>query len=89
MKYIYILTILLIIIYIYTVFFKAKKEKFSNSGMAISNQYCDKLAHVYHKPEVNDIEYKNKSREQIYGGVRRHTLDYETGNYFAKNNMLI
>lgn len=64
-------------------------EKFSTSGLAISDRYCDRLASTYYKPKVHCPKCKDHYGRRICGKQRRNTIDFKTGNYYTKNGMLV
>ena len=79
-----VLIIALIIFMLY--FFTPEQEKFSTSGLNMSDEYCEKLAAVYYKPRVDlSADYMNK----ICGYDRRHSIDFNTGNYFTEYGQLV
>nr|QBK88745.1 MAG: hypothetical protein LCMiAC01_04270 [Mimivirus LCMiAC01] len=78
-----IVVILLVIIFFYRPF----QEKFSTSGLAISDRYCEMLGEIYMDPSVTDLEYKYMNK--LCGARRRKTIDFKTGNYYTINGMLV
>ncbi len=63
-------------------------EKFASSGLAISNEYCDRLAYAYWKPRVNDPQIREAARENICDTRRRKTVHKPTGNYYTVDGVL-
>lgn len=73
------LIIILVIIAIFM--FMPGMEPFSNSGMNMHDEYCDRLSNVYSKCDECDRRVCDRSR--------RSTIDRPTGNYFtAAGNLL-
>lgn len=83
------LLLLVFIIAIVLIFFATKKESFSDSGLAISDRYCQKLADVYYKPENDCPNCRNTYTENICGHKRRHTVTERNGNYFYDYGVLV
>ena len=77
--------LLLVIIVIVMYLFVPKQEKFSISGLNMSDRYCDKLSTVYYKPRFG----KNLGNDKICGRVRRDSIGYDTGNYFTEGGQLV
>ena len=65
------------------------KENFSASGLAISDEYCDKLAQVYLDPSNKDPAFRAEYEQRLCGNVRRRTIDHKTGNYYTVNGVLV
>ncbi|ARF11621.1 hypothetical protein Klosneuvirus_2_57 [Klosneuvirus KNV1] len=67
--------------------FVSYREPFTDSGLAISNDYCTRLADVYYRPDdsLNRDDYRNK----ICGGIRREIVDKPTGNYYTVDGQII
>ena len=80
--------LLLVIIVIMMYFFAPRPEKFSTSGLNMSDRYCDKLSTVYYKPRAG---YKNGKifKNKVCGRERRNTIGYDTGNYFTEYGQLV
>lgn len=64
-------------------------ERFSSSGLAISDRYCTRLADVYYHPQVKCPTCRDNYLERICGKKRRHTVDEKTGNYFTQYGKLV
>jgi len=84
-----ILLILATLLIIYFMNITTNKEKFSQSGFAISDRDCKKLADVYYKPKVQDPKCRYDYEQRICGKQRRRTIDPQTGNYFTYYGQLI
>jgi len=65
------------------------KEKFSQSGLAISDRYCQKLADVYYNPKTTDVNSRFNYRKRICGKQRRNTIDNRMGNYYTDYGILV
>lgn len=87
MKNLPIIIILVILVILY--FTIPAKEKFSQSGLSLSDADCMKLAEVYYRPTMKDPECRSEYNGRICGKQRRSTIDYRTGNYFTENGHLI
>lgn len=68
---------------------KPNTEKFSTSGLAISDRYCDKLVSTYYRPKVTRPKCRDNYGRRVCGKQRRHTIDFKTGNYYTHNGMLV
>jgi hypothetical protein len=79
-----VLVLLIVVLYLFK-----NKEPFSTSGLTISDRYCTKLADVYHRPEVNCPHCRDCYRKKICGKCRRHTINFNTGNYFTEGGELV
>ena len=64
-------------------------ERFSTGGLAISDDYCTKLADVYTGPGNNDPEARDEYRRRVCGKKRRNTIDFTTGNYMTDYGVLV
>lgn len=64
-------------------------EKFSSSGLAISNDYCDRLAYSYWRPPINDPTIREAARVNICDKRRRQTIHRPTGNYYTVDGALL
>lgn len=84
-----LLIILFIAAAVLMLFCAPDREKFSASGMAVSDEYCRKLADVYYRPKIRDIECRDDYFERICGKKRRNTIDFRTGNYFTQSGILV
>ena len=73
-----ILVIIVIIFLMYS--FWPFFERFSTSGLGISDRYCDKLGTIYQKGD---------NMERICGYKRRNIIDYSTGNYYTEGGILV
>ncbi len=82
------IVVLLIIIVVVMYFFIPKQEKFSTSGLNMSDRYCGKLSTVYYKPRMGNQNEK-KHMNKICGYDRRNTIGYDTGNYFTEGGQLV
>ena len=80
--------LLLVIIVAAIYFFAPKQEKFSTSGLNMSDRYCEKLGTVYYKPRMGH-QYKKNNVDKICGRDRRNTIGYDTGNYFTEGGQLV
>lgn len=67
----YLIIGVMIVLVMYLLF--NKRENFSKSGLAMSDEDCDKLAYVYTDNDKKLICDKN----------RRKTIDKTTGNYYS------
>jgi len=84
------LTILIIVGLVLLFFlFSSQKENFSASGLAISDQYCTKLAHTYYRPRVNNPFCRDVHLDRICGRRRRDKVNYDTGNYYTWGDITI
>lgn len=63
-------------------------EKFSSGGLAISDEYCNRLASAYWRPRINDPKVRAMARQNICDTRRRHTVHRPTGNYYTVNGVL-
>lgn len=81
--------LILIIVLVFAIFIAPKQETFSDSGLAISNRYCQKLTDVYYKPRVNKQKCRFNYRRRICGQQRRNTIDPRTGNYVMDYGVLV
>ncbi len=84
-------TIVLIVIvsFIFLYFYAMKQENFSDSGVAISNDYLERLFATYIVPQCGgDNACVQRRAKNILGYNRRHSIDSETGNYFTVGGML-
>lgn len=88
MNYSLILVVVVAIV-LAMILFRQGKEKFSTSGMAVPDPYCDKLVATYYRPKNNDDNCRDQWGRRICGEKRRNTIDYKTGNYFMHNGMLV
>ena len=80
---------ILIVVLVLVGFVLMTRENFSTSGLAISNDYCNKLVDVYYDPTDADAKRRADYRERICGMQRRNTIDMETGNYYTQNGILV
>jgi hypothetical protein len=87
MKNLPIIALIILVAVLYL--FLTIREKFSTSGLAISDDYCNKLADVYHMPMLQDQEARDDYKQRICGRSRRYTVDSQTGNYYTENGTLI
>lgn len=71
------------------IMFGVASEKFSQSGLSISDRYCDRLVDVYLDPTNNDPEARADYRRRVCGKQRRQTVEARTGNYFFDNGVLV
>lgn len=55
------------------------RENFSKSGLAMTDEDCDKLAYVY----------TDNDKKLICDKSRRKTLDHSTGNYYSVYGELV
>lgn len=84
------LLIAIIILLVLAMFFMVPmNESFSHSGLTMSDDYCRKLAYVYNRPHIKDLECRRDFSDRICGGIRRRTIDSRTGNYFTENGVLV
>jgi len=74
--------IIVLVIFIVVALISSKKELFSDSGLAISDRYCQKLTDVYYQPNINCPECRAEYTKNICGHKRRHTITDRNGNYF-------
>ena len=58
------------------------KEKFTNSGLNMSNRRCMELAEYYHPRKYSSKRQKMLNATRICGYPRRYSIDERTGNYF-------
>lgn len=86
------LTILLIIFIVLFYFLSNKQlcdffrnEHFSDSGLNMSNRYCNKIANVYRHPNFS----ADKFVPMICDIKRRHEIKTFGGNYHTINNLLV
>lgn len=78
-----------ILIFIYICFRESNKEKFSDSGLAINDLYCEKIVDAYYRPQIKDSQCRKEYMERICGKKRKNTIDFRTGNYFTHYGYLI
>lgn len=78
------LTIILIICLI-IVFVMNTREHFSDSGLNMSNRYCNRIANVYRHPNFS----ANKFVPMICDIKRRHEIKSFGGNYHTINDLLV
>mgnify|MGYP005843809607 CR=1 FL=1 len=83
------LIIVLVAIVLFMVVFKPGMEKFSTSGLAIPDPYCDKLVATYYQPKNQNPKCHNQAGKRVCGMKRRNSIDYKTGNYYLHNGMLV
>lgn len=81
--------ILLVLIVLFMIVCSPKKEKFSDSGLSISDKYCMKLGNVYLRPDQTDPECRSKMVQGLCGKSRRSTVGLRGGNYFTQNGVFI
>jgi len=83
-----LLLVILLVILLY-VLFNTFTERFSQSGLGLSDRDCSRLVDVYFRPNDNQPQCRNNYNERICGLNRRNTVDPFTGNYFTINGMLV
>ena len=67
-----------------------KQENFSDSGIAVSNDYLERMFATYGVlPCEGDMDCIKRRATNILGYDRRNTIDAETGNYFTVGGMLL
>lgn len=69
--------------------FMTVKERFSTSGLAISDDDCDRLAEIYYRPFDNNDFRRSIYAKSLCGRTRRNSIDGLNGNYYTVNGMLI
>ena len=79
--------ILLVIVVIIMYFFYPSREQFSDSGLNMSDAYCEKLGAVYYKPRCQHDE--TTCMNKICGAKRRFSINHDTGNYFTEGGQLV
>lgn len=79
MKFIIIAIVVAVVIYL--IYTKMMKEKFSSSGMSLSDEECKKLAEVYNRPDIEGQTCRDNYEKRICGKDRKGMIDRETGNY--------
>ena len=82
---IYILIAIILVVY----FMSPMLEKFSLSGLSISDEHCDKLADIYYKPCVSNPVCRDVGKKKICSYDRRHNINWDTGNYYTDYGMLV
>jgi hypothetical protein len=80
---------ILIVVLVVIGFMLVVRENFSNSGLNISDDYCNKMADVYYDPRNVNSEQRQKYKQMICGKQRRNTIAMKTGNYFTQNGVLV
>lgn len=85
----YLPIIVAILLFFVLYYSTSKREKFSKSGMAISDRKCMELADVYYRPQDNDPNNRNQYRREICSPQRRETINFPTGNYFTEHGELV
>lgn len=81
--------LILIAVVIILVMCRPGSEKFSTSGLSISDRECMKLADVYSHPRCNDPECRSDYRRRICGMQRRQTVEPSMGNYWNEYGVLV
>jgi len=81
--------LILVALFVILCFLAPRSESFSDSGLAISNDYCRQLTDVYYRPGVNDPKCRKNYRKRICGKQRRSSIDPWTGNYFTYYGQLL
>jgi len=79
--------IILAVIIVFLVLNSYRWEPFSQSGLAISDRYCSKLADVYYRPDMAGC--RCGYRRRICDKQRRETIDDRTGNYYTEGHILV
>ncbi len=85
-------TIVLIVIVslIFLYFYTMNRENFSDSGIAVSNDYLERLFTTYIVPQCKgDMKCVQRRAENILGHDRRHKIDFETGNHYTVDGVLV
>ena len=89
----YLPTIIVIVVIIAILYkfnlLSTNSERFSSSGLAISNDYCGQLTDVYAYPHNTHPIVRGDLRRRICGPVRRDIVDKQTGNYLTINRQLV
>ena len=65
------------------------REKFSMSGLSISDRECSKLTDVYYHPQNNDPKCRSEYLKRFCGKGRRQTIEPRMGNYFMDYGVLV
>jgi len=73
------LILIFILLIIVGLHFHNMREKFSTSGLALSDIDCEKLAMIYNPQDIDGI----------CGQQRRSTVTYKNGNYYTVDGYLI
>lgn len=85
----YLPIIVAILLFFMLYYSTSKREKFSKSGMSISDRKCMELADVYYRPTDTDPINRNLYRREICSPLRRETVNFPTGNYFTERGELV
>lgn len=83
------LVIIVVAILVMFFLFSPQMEKFSASGLAVSDQYCTKLANTYYRPKTSGPFCRDVYTDRICGRRRRNRVNYDTGNYFTQGDILV
>lgn len=84
------LAILIIIaVVILMILYRRRSEKFSTSGLSISDLECMKWTDVYVDPRNNDPTNRSDYRRRVCGMQRRQTVEPKTGNYWMEYGVLV
>lgn len=78
-----------IILIVFLCMLLTMNEKFSSSGLTISDDYCRKMADVYYKPKDMSLKNRDLYNKLICDDVRRELIEDKTGNYFTVNGVLV
>jgi hypothetical protein len=83
------LIVCIILIILLVVLFWPSTEKFSSSGLAVSDKYCVKLADVYYRPQDRNPMCRKEYPSRLCAKPGKFIIDDQTGNYYTSNNVLI
>ncbi len=81
----FVLVVLLVLMYLCA----PRAESFSDSGLAISDRYCEMLANAYYRPEIDDATCRSDYVRKVCGYDRRNTIEDRRGNYYTEGGVLI
>jgi hypothetical protein len=81
--------LILIGVVILMILFRSRSEKFSTSGLSLSDLECLKYTDIYIDPKNNNQEARDDYRRRVCGKQRRQTVDSRTGNYWMENGTLV
>ena len=83
--------LLLVVGLIFLFFCVTRVESFSDSGIAVSDDYLERLVKVYQYPRCdggNKEMCRQQNMDKIHGYGRRLSVNDNTGNYYTIGGML-
>tara|TARA_Y100000780_G_scaffold232552_1_gene265899 strand:+ start:11071 stop:11337 length:267 start_codon:yes stop_codon:yes gene_type:complete len=61
------------------------QENFSESGLNMSDRYCNNLVDGYYNPQDQNPQNRMFYRKRICSPLRRMAIDGATGNYYTNH----